>query len=67
MENNMDQKYTFIHEFGNELDSDYHRIEHKFNAETYDEILEHFQQFLQGAGFCYIQPGTIVYDPESAD
>jgi hypothetical protein len=63
----MQMKYTFIHEWGTEIDADHRRIEHTFNAETYDEILEQFQQFLQGAGFCYIQPGTIVYDPELAD
>lgn len=62
----MVQKYTFIHEYGSEIDSDFQRTEHTFNAETYDEILEQFQQFLQGAGFSYIQPGTIVYDPEQA-
>lgn len=63
----MNMKYTFVHEWGNENDEDYQRTEHTFNAETYDKILEQFQQFLQGAGFSYIQPGTIVYDPELAD
>lgn len=63
----MNQKYTFIHEFGSEIDLGYQRIEHTFNAETYKEIIENFEQFLQGAGFFYIKPGTIVYEPEKTE
>ena len=63
----MEPKYTFTYEYGTEEAGDYEIVQHSFSGETYDVILERFQQFLQGAGFCYIQPGTIVYDPEMAN
>ena len=63
----MNPKYTFTYEYGTKEDGDHEVIQHIFSAETYDEIIEHFQQFLQGAGFSYILPGTIVYDPEQAE
>ena len=61
-------KFTFVAEYDNGLyESDYSKVEHTFEAETLDRVLEHFTSFLQGAGYGWIAPNSIVHQPESDD
>jgi hypothetical protein len=59
-------KFTFVAEYSDGLyESDYSKIEHTFEGETLDRVLEHFTSFLQGAGYGWVQPGSIVHNPEA--
>jgi len=58
-------KFTFTAEYEDGLyKSDYSKVEHTFEAETLDRVLEQFTSFLQGAGYGWLKPLSIVHDPE---
>jgi hypothetical protein len=58
-------KFTFTAEYEDGLyESDYSKVQHTFEAETLDRVLEHFTSFLQGAGYGWIKSESIIYDPE---
>lgn len=59
-------KFTFTAEYEDGLyESDYSKVEHTFEAETLDRVLDQFNSFLQGAGYGWVQPGSIVHNPEA--
>lgn len=59
-------KFTFTAEYADGLyESDYSKVEHTFEAETLDRVLELFTSFLQGAGYGWVESGSIVYNPET--
>ena len=59
-------KFTLIAEYSDGLyESDYSKVEHTFEAETLDRVLEQFTSLLQGAGYGWVQPGSIVHNPEA--
>lgn len=59
-------KFTFTAEYADGLyESDYSKVEHTFEAETLDRVLDQFNSFLQGAGYGWVQPGSIVHNPEA--
>lgn len=54
-------KYTFI------VEDEGYKVEHTFTAIHVEDILRQFTSFMHGSGFTWIEPGTIVHDPEVSE
>lgn len=53
-------RFTLICDHSNALDT--HVVTHEFNAALLGDVLENFQMFLKGAGYCFDGTLDIIED-----